>query len=242
MYKRLILGAFLFFGLAAAQQANLELRLTRDFGYGGLDNRIQGRFSMHASGPDNLLEVRFRIDDAVINVDTEAPFKYQFQTNDFSPGQHVLSATGILSDGREISSQLIIRTFLSDEEADQQVRDFILPLIIVVGAISVVGVAGPLLLGRNKKHAPHVYGAAGGAVCRRCGLPFSRSLLAPNMLVGKLERCPHCGKWAIVPRASAAALQEAEARLAGSAEEKPEAFESEEEKRKRLLDESRFSE
>jgi hypothetical protein len=38
-------------------------------------------------------------------------------------------------------------------------------------------------------------------------MPFSRSVLAPNMLVGKLERCPHCRKWAIVGRAGSADLE-----------------------------------
>ena len=246
MIRKLTLGLVFVIGLAfvqiAAQEAALNLRLTRDFGYGGLDNRIQGRFSMHASGPDNLVEVRFRIDDAIINVDKEPPFRYQFETNDFDPGQHTMSATGLLADGREIQSQFIVRAFLSDDEANQQLQDFILPLIIVIGGITLLGVVGPLVLGRNKKHRPGVYGMAGGAVCPRCTMPFSRSTLAPNMLVGKLERCPHCGKWSIVPRASADALIAAEERLSGGDKPKGEAFESEEEKRKRLLDESRFNE
>ncbi|MEK6221558.1 MAG: hypothetical protein N2D54_04870 [Chloroflexota bacterium] len=32
-----------------------------------------------------------------------------------------------------------------------------------------------------------IYSAAGGAVCPRCQLPYSRHLLSPNLLVGKLE-------------------------------------------------------
>ncbi len=246
MLKQWILGLVLLLGVAAglvaAQQPELQLRLTRDWGYGGLDNRIQGRFSLHATGPDNLVEVRFRLDFAIINVDKEAPFRYQFHTNDFDPGPHTMSATGILTNGTEINSQFIVRTFMSDDAANQEVRNFILPLLLVVGAITVIGIGGPLLLGRNKKHRPGVYGMAGGAVCRRCSMPFSRSTLAPNLLLGKLERCPHCGKWAVVPRASASALAEAEARLAGTDQVDGEPFESEEEKKKRLLDESRFSE
>ena len=228
--------------MLAAQQANLGFRLTRDWGYGGMDNSIQGRFSMHASGPDNLVEVRFMMDGEVVNVDSEAPFRYQFETNEFAPGEHTMNAVGTLSDGSELYSAFVVRNFLSTEDANQQVQDFILPLLLVIAAITLFGVGGPLLLGRKRKHTPGVYGPAGGAVCRKCALPFSRSMLAPNMLVGKLERCPHCGKWAIVPRASAAALAEAEARFAGTDSMEGDPFESDEDKRSRLLDESRFSE
>jgi hypothetical protein len=63
--------------------------------------------------------------------------------------------------------------------------------------------------------------------------------MAPNLLVGKLERCPHCGKWGILPRASAATLADAEERFStdiqGTIDEP-----SEEEKMKQMIEESRF--
>ena len=36
-------------------------------------------------------------------------------------------------------------------------------------------------------------GVAGGAICPRCELPYSRKTFSPNLLIGRLERCPHCG-------------------------------------------------
>lgn len=56
------------------------------------------------------------------------------------------------------------------------------------------------------------YGVAGGAVCRGCGLPFARSVMDINMLTGKLVRCPHCGKWGVLPAASPLELRAAEER------------------------------
>ena len=57
----------------------------------------------------------------------------------------------------------------------------------------------------------------------------------------KLERCPHCGKWALVRRASAEDLSEAEARLRaeGEPEERPAEL-SEAEKMKKMLDDSQY--
>ena len=54
-------------------------------------------------------------------------------------------------------------------------------------------------------------------------------------------RCPHCGKWAIVPRASSDALQAAEERFA--AENKGTIqTQSEAEKLQQMIEDSRFDE
>ncbi len=69
---------------------------------------------------------------------------------------------------------------------------------------------------------------------------LSRRLLAPNLGVGKkLERCPDCGSWWRVPRASAEGLAAAQARLLGE----PSRDVSPEEQAKglgRQVDDSRF--
>ena len=89
--------------------------------------------------------------------------------------------------------------------------------LAVIGVLLVVIVArqalrrpvkpAPLAVGESRD-----YGLAGGAVCRSCGLPFARDMLAMNLLMGKLTRCPHCGNWAVLPAASPAALEAAEER------------------------------
>jgi hypothetical protein len=61
--------------------------------------------------------------------------------------------------------------------------------------------------------------------------------------LGKLERCPHCGKWAIVARASPADLEVAEARLQEDHEQGRRPIDREDDQDlKRLLEESRFEE
>jgi hypothetical protein len=115
----------------------------------------------------------------------------------------------------------------------------IVPLLIVVGVIMVFGTLVPALLGRGKEFKPGNYGVAGGAVCPRCTFPYSRQILAPNLLIGKLQRCPHCGKWAIVSRALQTELEAAETRWAREGISSVEAP-TEEEKRQQLLDDSRY--
>ena len=82
---------------------------------------------------------------------------------------------------------------------------------------------------------------AGGAVCPRGKMPYSRHTLSPNIVVGKLERCPHCGKWAIVRRATPTELAEAEERLRTDSQEGVKDFiPDEDEALRRALDESQY--
>ncbi len=225
---------------AQAQGETLELRLNRDWGYGGLNGEIEGRFSMIASGPESLSEVHFLIDGETVFEDREPPFRYQFQTGEFDPGRHTLSARGLLADGREIRSGEIVRVFLSAEQAGSKTVGLVIPILVVALVVGLGSAVIPMVLGRKKVHVPGQYGLAGGAVCPKCQMPFSRSVLAPNLLIGKLERCPHCGKWSLAGRASRDALAEAEARLAQEGSPQVAVEESEREKLERLIDESRF--
>ncbi|NIM95515.1 MAG: hypothetical protein GTO18_17595 [Anaerolineales bacterium] len=225
----------------AQDEDTLELRFRRDFGF-GLGSNIQGRFTITASGPNDLESVEFIFDGEVVAEDTEEPFQYKFHTDDYSPGSHRISAVGYTSSSGTLHSDTHTYTFLSAEDARGSTAKIILPLLVLVGLFALVGMVLPALLsGRKGAFQLGEYSYAGGAVCRRCGLPFSRHTLAPNLLVGKLERCPHCGKWALVPRASDVDLKAAEARYTADVDEgKMEPEEREEERLRRMLDESRY--
>jgi hypothetical protein len=228
-------------GLAQEGDETLELTIRRDFGYGG-GTRIQGRFSMRVSGPDDLTRVEFLIDDQVVFSESEPPYRYNFSTGEFPAGVHTLSAIGYRQDGSTLQSRTWTFEFLTAEQARADIVKIVVPLVGVVVLFMLIGVLTPFLLGRRKRgFRPGGYGTAGGAVCTRCGLPFSRHVLSPNILLGKLERCPHCGKWMIASAASRAELEAAEERLKSDSQRgrlQPE--EDEREKLERMLDESRF--
>jgi hypothetical protein len=228
--------------LAQDETPGLTLTLTRDFGYGGFGGDIQGTFSMKATGPDDLVEVQFYIDDLLIGTDTEAPFRIQFNTDGYKPGLHTLSALGVLADGSEIQSNQFVREFLSGDKALGTTLDILIPLLAIIIGISVIGVVAPMLLGKKGKQRPiGEYSAAGGAVCPRCGFPYSRHILSINILLGKLERCPHCGKLAIVRRATPDALAAAEERWRADQEKGvKDISKDEEESLRKALEDSRF--
>jgi hypothetical protein len=225
----------------AQEEQMLILDFNRDFGYGGFGGDIQGRFSLKVDSPDDLVRVEYFLDGELVFKGEEPPFKWQFNTENFPDGRHTFSAVGTRQDGSEIRSAEFSRIFLSADDAWGKTSDFILPILIIVAVVSFLGVLGPVLLGRKKKHTPGVYSMSGGAICPRCTFPYSRNMLSPNLLIGKLERCPHCGKWALVPRASSETLQAAETRLAAESHGTIETI-SEEEKLKQMIDDSRFEE
>ncbi len=220
--------------------ASLQLTVDRDFGF-SMGGRIQGKFTLKVTGPENLTQVEFLIDDVVVSTDREPPFRYSFNTGDYDLGVHRISGVGYTALGEVLRSLVRTYKFVSMEEGLRGASGIVIPLLIGIGALVMIATVGTMLMGRQKGR-PRIgeYGAAGGALCPRCGLPYSRHALSPNLLIGKLERCPHCGKWAIVRRATREALERAEARLVDDEARGGLELESEEDKLHRMIDDSRF--
>ncbi len=109
-----------------------------------------------------------------------------------------------------------------------------------------LGILSSVLAGRRRTSlplgVPRQYSWLGGAICPKCGRPFSLHWWALNAsLAGKLDRCEYCGKWSLVRRASREQLAAAEAaELAQAQPETPVAEPNAKEKLKRQLDESRY--
>ena len=79
---------------ALAQSAQeLQLGMSRDFGYGGFGNDIQGLFTLKIKNPPaDLTRVEFYIDSTLMGEDTAAPFNLQFNTDSYPLGEHTFSA------------------------------------------------------------------------------------------------------------------------------------------------------
>lgn len=228
---------------AAAQTTDqpFELHLSRDFGYGG-GSHIQGLFTMRVDDRPDVIRVEFLVDEQVVSIATERPFRYQFNTGAYALGPHTLAAVGFTADGRELRTQARSYEFVSAEEGWKAAGRIALPVIGLLVLITLGGTIGPALGGRRKPHRRGVYGVEGGAVCARCSRPFSRHFLSPNLLLGRLERCPHCGKWSIARRATPQELEAAENRLAEEEGRGALVVDDEKERLRRMIDESRFEE
>jgi hypothetical protein len=227
------------FAAAQEESGTLALKLRKDFGF-GLGGRIQGSFTLSASGPVDLRRVDFIIDRVVVFQDDEHPFEYQFHTSDFELGNHRIEAVGTTSTGEILQSEVLQLEFISAEQGWKSAADIIIPLFIVIVIIVAIGITVTTLVTRQKGFRIGEYGHSGGAVCSRCGMPFSRHVFSPNLVIGKLERCPHCGKWGIVRRASAAELAQAESRFQAEGQKGRIESVDDQSQWERLIEESRF--
>ena len=225
-----------------AQSETLKLTLSRDWGYGGFNNDIQGTFSMHVNGPATLAKVEFFIDEIKIGEDTQAPFALQFVTDSYDLGWHTMSAIGYTSNGQQLKSNSVSANFVEP----QSVGKFIFPVLAIVVLAILASTLGPLLMNRGKlvnlplgeeRH----YGAGGGGICPKCQRPFALPLFSMNLGLSKFARCPYCGKWGAVRLQPIAKLREAEREeLERAKSDLPVVGESEEERLKKDLDNSKY--
>ena len=194
---------------------------------------------MIVDGPADLAQVMFFVDGAILEVVQAPPFEARLHPGDFPLGPHRLWAEGQDATGATMRSNTIDVDFDSPSAGWQAAAGMILPVLAIVGVVLLGSTA--LVAITSRSYRPGKYGRAGGAICRYCHLPVARHVLAPNLGRGKLERCPHCGRWSIAARATAPELGQAEARL--TAESGLVARElSDEEKLRRQMDDSRFVE
>lgn len=244
MQKRFIALFTLFFvvlPVAVAAQSNEEplvLSLNKDFGYAAA-GQMQGIFSLRVRSPDDLVRVDFYIDGHLVHSSLQPPFQFKFNTADFELGEHTFYAEGFRLDHSVVASSEFSREFIGADAAWNNVGKLIMPVFVVIGVMTLLGISGGFFLTRNKDFVLSEYGIAGGVVCPRCTFPYPRNILAPNLAVGKLQRCPHCGKWAIVPRASARDLEAAEERYRAQSMDEV-SLSDQSENYNKLLDDSRF--
>jgi hypothetical protein len=168
---------------------------------------------------------------------TQEPWRLAFNSDSYTLGAHTFSAVGRTSSGQSLTSNSLAVDIVSG-------GDVFSSLGLIVGAVVAVIVVsmGVITLAQRRRGPPQRgqgYGLAGGAICPKCGRAFPRSMISPNLFTGKLERCPHCGKWSVVRAASGAELAAADAREA-EAGGAPTAELSEEERLRRRIEESKY--
>ena len=201
---------------AAQQEEQLQIRLQRNWGFASGTGLIQGTFTAKASGAEDLSRVVFYLDDSVLGEAEQAPFQIRFATDDYPLGLHQISAVGFTMGGDKILSNTISVEFVSPGQGWQAASRIIIPIVVIIIAAVGLAILVPLIFTRGKKEklppgAPRSYGYYGGGVCPKCSRPFSRHIYGLNLGLHKYDRCPYCGKWSLVRRASKEELEAAEA-------------------------------
>ena len=236
---------FQFFGFAQKgwvqeTDESLELSIRKSFGYKA-GSRIQGSFWLEAHGPGEVEYVLFFLDEEVMGEVREVPFKIAFSTSSYPLGDHCISATAELANGEKLASERICYTFVGADAVKSEMAGFVVPFVVGLAVLTLGGtLITSLITGRKGGFKLGAYSAAGGSVCPRCALPYSRHFISPNLIVGKLGRCPHCGKWAIVRRATAIELEQAEENYRGLRGDAQKPVEDEVERLRKQIEDTRY--
>jgi hypothetical protein len=236
-----------------AQDVEYRMSLNRNFGYGGGGN-VRGDFTSKVVGPaENIASVTYLIDGQEMAVVSEAPFTFRYNTGSYPSGWHELVAVVTTKDGRQVTTPVVKANFLSAEQETQAMQKILIPTFGGIIAALLIGMAIQFLVLRRSPErlapgAPRHYGFKGGTICPRCGRAYALHFWSVNLGPWKLDRCDYCGKVALVTRRSPdvlAAAEQAEMDALRAGENSlpgAENAQSEEERLKKLLDESRYQE
>jgi hypothetical protein len=246
-----LLILLLTFSVVAADSPDFNIRLRRDFGYGGMGNQIQGRFSILVLDEIDFTEVIFYMDETELGRVTSAPFRFQFSTDDYAHGEHVYWAKGVLPDGSVLTSNRISAFILSKEEANNSLGSILLVLFGGIGVAVAISFVVSAAVSRKVKQGeyfdenllPKGYHVHGGTICKKCGKPYAYKAFSGNFITHKLDRCPHCGKWTFSRPVSKEVMIAAAVEMRGvDQNEKADSIDgmSEEEKLRKQLDESKY--
>jgi hypothetical protein len=245
----------LFLALAVpvfAQDVEYRVQTHRDFGYGN-GSEIRGSFSLTIYGnQDTIQSVTYLLDGKEMASVGEPPYKFSFNTGSYPSGPHAISALVSTRDGRKVTTPEVRLNFLSAEQESQSMQRIFVPVLGGILAITLIGVAAQYFMTRRDQsfHTPGAqrrYGIKGGTICPRCGRAYAIHFFSINLIGGVFDRCDYCGKWAFVRARSRAELDaavRAEAAAALASESSLPAVEgqSEEERLRKMLDESKYSE
>jgi len=259
LWISLITALLLVVGLAApaqAQSVEYRIDLDRNFGYGNGSN-VRGDFtnSIYSEGgtAENIASVTYRIDGQTMAMINEAPFEFRYNTDSYPSGVHVIDAVVTTKDGREVTTPPVQVNFLSSAEQNTSMQRIFIP--VFTGILIAFGIAVAvqlLVLRRNPKQlapgVPRSYGFKGGTICPRCDRPYAIHFWSINLGLHHLDRCDYCGKVALVTRkhpdllAAAEMAELAAARANEGSLPGAENGQSEEDRLRKMLDDSRFQE
>jgi hypothetical protein len=230
-----------------AQGSDYRLGISKTFGYAN-GGDIRGTFMVYVSGPaEGIKSVEYTIDGKQLGTATSSPFSLTFQTTSFSDGNHELSASVELTDGRKVTAPARTFNFASAADESSGMLRIVVPILGLVVGVVLVGVALQVFVFRKKfanmpPGTARNYGFRGGTICPRCHRPHAIHIWAINLPLSRLDRCDFCGKWAFVRAASMNELRAAEQQELESFENKTPVMEkSQEEKLREMLDKSKYS-
>lgn len=230
----------------AAPQYTLNVHKTFGFNSG---SQIRGQFSAEVVGPDPIQSVTFLLDGKPVGQAAQAPFKFDFDTSSYPVGWHDMTASVTIKAGKTFTTAARRFEFVSADQESAAMRNIMGPMLGGIAILLLLIFAVQFLIFRGQPNkvlplgAPRNYGIRGGAICPHCHRPFPLHWYAMNMgITTKFDRCDYCGHRGLfkpVRRDELARAEAAELDMVQPGQNIP--AESEKDKLKKILDDSRFT-
>lgn len=191
-----------------------SLVFRREFGV-GMPGAVQGHMSMTVRGDlDAVDKVVYLIDDQEMATMTAPSLKFQFNTDDYPAGEHMLYALITTKGGETIKTASFSVSFIEAGKANAITRK----VLIGIGAILLFTILLSVLITKrqveeSKTEGLNMVGLWGATVCPKCGRAFNRNVFGLNLISKRYEPCPHCGKWSMTRRATKEEIEEANQKL-----------------------------
>jgi hypothetical protein len=211
----LVLFAFQLFGnFNQDEQPEFRLDTNRDFGYGN-GSDVRGSFSLTIYGDQAAIRaVTYSIDGSEMGKVEQSPFRWKFKTTDYPDGWHELTAAVETTDGRSVTTPVVSLHFASAaDESKTMGRIFLIAFILflVLGGVGLFTQFFAFKGAATRQPGyQRNYGYLGGTICPRCRRPYPIHITSLSLLIGRLDRCENCGKWALVHRYPIDVLRAAE--------------------------------
>jgi hypothetical protein len=137
MFLFLAFAATVLLSPLAIAKPSIDLSFYKDNGYGFGDN-IGGLWTATAHVSSDVQYVEFYLDNQLQQNDTSTPFTWQFDTSNYTSGQHALKAVAYDSQG-ETAFQQVQRNF--QETSTEAITTIIIAITAVIIVVVVLVVA-----------------------------------------------------------------------------------------------------
>ena len=132
----LVIAVFAAMPLLTAQATpTLSLDMNRDWG-SAMGNDIAGTFTLKATASSNASYVEFYLDNQLQHNDTAAPYSWQFNTNNYTLGEHTLKAVAYDVAG-ENQTKEVTPNFVEDNTNTILLVTVIIAVVVTAIAVSV---------------------------------------------------------------------------------------------------------
>lgn len=86
-------------------QPSIKLKMHKDFGYSDFGNGAQGKWTAQATTSQDAIRVEFYLDDVLQAIDTESPFAWSYNTDDYALGLHTIKAVAYDTNGNTATAE-----------------------------------------------------------------------------------------------------------------------------------------